>query len=270
MSDNYCNNCGKPGHTYSNCKIPITSFGVIAFRITPEKKREYLLIQRKDSLGFVDFMQGKYSIYNKCYLMNMLKQMTIEEKGRLQTYQFEDLWYSIWGSQAPKTQYRIEESISRDKFNQLKAGVLFNNDYYNLDTLIQESDQWGRWVDAEWGFPKGRRNYQEKDYECAVREFTEETGYSSRKITNILNISPFDEIFTGSNYKSYKHRYYLMYMDYCDSDILANYQKSEVSNMEWMTIDVTATKIRPYNIEKRTLITKIDDLLDKVHLICNI
>ena len=31
----------------------------------------------------------------------------------------------------------------------------------------------------EWGFPKGRRNLKERDRECAVREFSEETGLTA-------------------------------------------------------------------------------------------
>ena len=48
----YCNNCGKQGHLFHQCKIPITSFGVIAFRKVPsnnplQKNRiEYLMIMR--------------------------------------------------------------------------------------------------------------------------------------------------------------------------------------------------------------------------------
>ena len=34
----------------------------------------------------------------------------------------------------------------------------------------------------EWGFPKGRRNYQENDIDCATREWEEETGYSRNQI----------------------------------------------------------------------------------------
>lgn len=30
--NHYCNNCGKCGHLFSNCIVPITSLGVIAFR----------------------------------------------------------------------------------------------------------------------------------------------------------------------------------------------------------------------------------------------
>ena len=58
---NFCNNCGKNGHLFHTCKNPITSIGIIAFRPSAEGV-QYLMIRRKDSLGFVDFMRGKISI----------------------------------------------------------------------------------------------------------------------------------------------------------------------------------------------------------------
>ena len=54
----FCNNCGKIGHLFHQCKVPITSIGVITFRII-NGSIEILLIRRKDSLAFVDFMRGK-------------------------------------------------------------------------------------------------------------------------------------------------------------------------------------------------------------------
>jgi hypothetical protein len=78
MTDNYCNNCGKQGHIYNQCKMPITSVGVIAFRYN-NGQIEYLMIRRKDTLGFIDFMRGKYFVNNKFYILNMLKQMTVAE-----------------------------------------------------------------------------------------------------------------------------------------------------------------------------------------------
>ena len=34
MSDMlYCNNCGKQGHQYHQCKLPITSYGIICFYV---------------------------------------------------------------------------------------------------------------------------------------------------------------------------------------------------------------------------------------------
>ena len=63
-----CNNCGAYGHLFYKCKKPIMSFGVISYRIGSDDKIEYLMIRRKDSLGYVDFLRGKYNQYNDFHL----------------------------------------------------------------------------------------------------------------------------------------------------------------------------------------------------------
>ena len=52
-------------------------------------------------------------------------------------------------------------------------------------------------------------NYNEKDLTCAIREFEEETGYKNADFNIVYNILPYEEIFTGSNFKSYKHKYFI-------------------------------------------------------------
>jgi len=266
---NYCNNCGKPGHLFHQCKIPITSIGIIVFRIfhgTPQ----YLMIRRRNTLGHIDFMRGKYSIFNKYYILNMLKQMTVEEKTLMRGGDFDALWENLWGKAAISSQYKNEESVSREKYEVLFNGVFAKNDYYTLNDLIDESDRTGcQWEETEWGFPKGRRNYQEKDFECALREFTEETGYSISSLKNVQNIVPYEEIFTGSNYKSYRHKYYLMFMERGDTLNMDNYERAEVSKMEWKTHDECLESIRDYNLEKKRLITKVHRALQK-YSICGV
>jgi ADP-ribose pyrophosphatase YjhB (NUDIX family) len=261
MSENYCNNCGKLGHYYHHCKMPITSIGIIVFRYNPQNIVEYLMIRRKDTLGYIDFMRGKYSVHNKEYVMNMLKQMTEQEKEVLLSKDFNAAWKRVWGNESISSQYRSEESISREKFNLLQNGVFYKNDFYTLETMINESNLSETWSEAEWGFPKGRRNYQEKDYECALREFTEETGYNYTHLKNIQNLIPFEEIFTGSNYKSYKHKYYLSYMDYNHSLDMKPFEPTEVSKMEWKTYEDCLKCIRGYNLEKKRLINNINSTL---------
>jgi 8-oxo-dGTP pyrophosphatase MutT (NUDIX family) len=261
MSQHYCNNCGKQGHSFHQCKVPITSFGVIVFRKTPADDIEYLMIRRKDTLGFIDFMRGKYSVYNKDYILNMMRQMTVDEKARLKTHSFDQIWLDIWGSGNVSEQYRNEEAASRDKFGLLKHGVYTKTDSYTLNDLVDMSESFEQWTEAEWGFPKGRRNYQERDYDCAVREFSEETGYSAASLVNIKNILPFEEIFTGSNYKSYKHKYYLNMMCYEDSLAPRNIQTCEVSASEWKTYEECLAAIRPYNQEKRIVLESIHRML---------
>ena len=83
---NFCNNCGKNGHAYHLCKLPITSIGVIAFKPSTDGIK-YLMIRRKDSLGYVDFMRGRYPLYNKEYLMNIINEMTyIQKKNKIKKH----------------------------------------------------------------------------------------------------------------------------------------------------------------------------------------
>jgi ADP-ribose pyrophosphatase YjhB (NUDIX family) len=281
INENYCNNCGKFGHYYHHCKIPITSIGIIVFRFRDlsfndisfnnneinDKKIEYLMICRKDTLGYIDFMRGKYSIYNKEYIMNMIKQMTEEEKDIIRLKDFDIAWKRIWGNENISTQYKSEEMISKEKFNLLKDGIFNKIDFYTLDTLIDESYKYKIWKEPEWGFPKGRRNYQEKDYECAFREFTEETGYNFKYLKTIKNLLPFEEIFTGSNYKSYKHKYFLTYMDYNHSLNLNHFDNTEVSKIEWKTYEDCVSSIRDYNLEKIRLINNVNYTLKTLKLV---
>jgi len=273
----FCNNCGKNGHLFHQCKSPIISYGVIAFRENPEiKKREYLLIRRKDTLGFVDFMRGKYSIYNKEYILNMIKQMTEDEKMRLINEPFSKLWDDLWGIKSAELSanplstyknvdnYKVEEQSSRNKFESLRMGIYTKSDYYTLEELVKIEAP--LWKEAEWGFPKGRRNYQEKDYDCAVREFCEETGYKMDQLTVLKNIQPLEEIFTGSNYKSYKHKYYVTYMNYKTSLNCRNLQTSEVSDSSWMSFDECMSAIRVYNTEKRKILIAVERMISENNL----
>ena len=224
---NFCNNCGKNGHQFHSCKHPITSIGFIVFRVK-ENKIEYLMIKRKHSLGFVEFMRGKYPVHNYNYLINIFNEMSNEEKDIIRKSDFNQLWGYLWGDQVG-IQYRGEEKISKEKYDLLKMG-LSNKKDYNLETLLNECDN--NWLETEWGFPKGRRNYQEKDLNCAFREFEEETGYLRNQVKLIQNICPYEEIFTGSNMKSYKHKYFIGYIEPSVISTTHNFQETEVGDMQ--------------------------------------
>jgi ADP-ribose pyrophosphatase YjhB (NUDIX family) len=325
-----CNNCGKRGHSFYQCKMPITSNGIIAYRKHPETKViEYLMICRKDSLGLMDFIRGKYSVNNKYYIMNMISQMTNYEKNMLKTMSFDEIWKMVWDKEicpygAPpglskwskgalvelgsgstgsanahgsvnththgstnahgsvnththgsanahddpsNSRFKSEEHVSREKFNQLRTGIYSgyrgtDKSFYSLETMIDECTQ--SWDEPEWGFPKGRRNYNESDIDCALREFYEETGLKNKNISFIVsNLAPFEEIFMGSNYKSYKHRYFLMYVDYnmSNNSDLFNIDKTEISKIEWKTFNDSISAIRPYNLEKKRILSNINIVL---------
>jgi len=253
--ESYCSNCGKIGHLFHHCKMPIISLGIVAFTKDSFGTFHFLMIRRKNTLGFTDFMRGKYSIYNKEYLLNLFNEMSIVEKTDILKKDFNILWKQLWTNNS--SQYNLEEEYSRDKFNSLTSGIMTDTYSYNLNDLIIESKT--QWEEPEWGFPKGRRNMYEKDIECALREFTEETGYISTDI--IENIQPFEEVFMGSNYKSYKHKYYLMFMKNIDIKQINFVDNNEVSKIDWKTYDECLTIIRPYNLEKKSVLKDIYDCL---------
>ena len=280
MEYNTCNNCGKKGHIFSQCKMAITSIGIIAARKNPATNEyEYCMICRRNTLGFMDFIRGKYSVYNQYHITNMIKQMTETEKKMLKMLEFDDIWNIVWGNpKRTSIQHKNEEQASRENFNNLRKGVLLGppglkhpdeSSYcnkiigYNLNLLIDNCGTY--WEDAEWGFPKGRRNFNENDLDCGLREFCEETGfvYSKEKCDIVNNIFPFEEIFIGSNYKSYKHKYFLMFVDYEYSQTAFNVVSPnyEVSNIQWKTIEDCLSSIRSYNLEKKAMISGVSQVL---------
>jgi 8-oxo-dGTP pyrophosphatase MutT (NUDIX family) len=258
---NLCNNCGKQGHLFHQCKLPIISYGIILFRIINHEK-QFLMIRRKDSFGYIDFIRGKYSPYNIYQIQNIINEMSLHEKERIMTESFEELWKTMWG-EINNTQYKNEEIMSAKKLDIIRNGVIDNNKNITLKDIIENSDT--SWNETEWEFPKGRKNNKEKDLDCALREFEEETGISKNKIQIIENILPFEEIFIGTNHKSYKHKYFLAYMNNATEN-LENYQATEVSKIEWKTIDQCIESIRSYNLEKKNLITNINKVLEEYRL----
>ena len=72
-NNNFCNNCGKNGHLFHQCKTPITSIGIILVDVT-SRQDKYLMIRRKDTLGYIDFIRGRYPSNNIGYIMNIINQ----------------------------------------------------------------------------------------------------------------------------------------------------------------------------------------------------
>ena len=272
-----CTNCGEVGHGTSQCKGPSTSYGIISFRINPiTLQPEYLMICRKHSLGYMDFIRGKMPLVNRVYLMRMINQMTRTEKADLRRLaltphlcQKDKIVTLIQGVTningigsavyrtyvAPQETVCLPESIMDTTVDTLKPKM-----GYNLVSLINDSDAYGIWEEPEWGFPKGKRNNYETEFACAIREFNEETGFPAHMICTVFpNTCSVSETFCGSNGKIYRHKYFMMYVEYKYSLAfdMNGFQVSEVSNMQWKNFDQCLESIRKYNIEKIEMLKNI-------------
>jgi ADP-ribose pyrophosphatase YjhB (NUDIX family) len=252
-----CKNCNKPYHTLKQCKHPITSYGIILFRFF-EENIQYLMIRRKNTFGFIDFVKGEYPDNDYTYLDKLFNEMSVEERQTIadtDADDFEILWKKMWDDKIKNNLF----NNSKKKFANLKKNGLIKMLVDNANT---------QWRETEWEFPKGRKNHTEKDIDCALREFNEETGISLSKIIVIDNILPFNETFIGTNNKKYKNKYFLSFINSKDeSNNLDNFQLSEVSKIEWKNFEQCTDDIRPYNFEKKKLINDIHHIINEYQFI---
>lgn len=262
-----CANCGGYGHLYKSCNHPVISYGIICYKLMFDEDTKtfvpkFLMVQRKDSLSYVEFIRGKYCIQNRIYLMKLFSNMTEEEHNRIKDNTFDCLWKTMWCKTEDETNKNFTKEYNEacDKFNQLKKGYYLkaNDDtttHFSLSYLLETTK--AQFIHTEWGFPKGRRNINEDDMSCALREFREESGINLKSIRFLHDIKPLEEIFSGSNKIRYKHVYYLSkYVGETNDNMITNHCK-EIKKVEWFTFDEMLDNIRPYNVERKELAKRV-------------
>ena len=262
--DVICINCGYHGHTSKNCNFPITSFGLICYKII-ENEIYYLMVQRKDSLCYTEFIRGKYDIKNIRYLAKLFSKMTKYEHNRILTNDFDSLWNGMWVDNT--NNMRKEYQISQSKFNKLKNGYRVRSNNEIIDVDVSSMILKFHTEEPEWEFPKGRRKINEKDLVCALREFEEETSIS-RKLVNIEDTTKqYEEIFIGTNNLRYRNIFYLaMYTKNNVHDIFFNSanadQIKEIKDVRWLKYDGVMEKIKS-KIEKQEIFKRLHSQIMK-------
>jgi len=122
---------------------------------------EYLMIRRKHSLNYIEFIRGKYDINNIEYLENIINLLSKEEKQLILTHNFQDLWNMLWNDNKKKSN---EYKESLNKFESLKKGITIKKNDINIKINLKDllKVNFFSFDEPEWGFPKGRRNFKEK------------------------------------------------------------------------------------------------------------
>jgi 8-oxo-dGTP pyrophosphatase MutT (NUDIX family) len=229
------------------------------------------MVQRKDSLSYSTFIRGKYKLDSKKYLIELFENMTELERNNIKTKDFETLWKELWKVNECNSFLREFED-AKSKFNILKNGIHDNkNTYFDIMYLIDNTKS--KYDETEWGFPKGRRNTNESDFQCAIREFSEETSIPYKNI-KVLFKETFNEIFVGGNKLKYKHVYFVCqifdetYMN-CKTLLPSTImQEREIQKVEWFDYDNAQKKIRPGNKERKDLLKFIHNSIMNFPLSC--
>lgn len=281
----FCTNCNKNNHEYKECKEPITSWGIILINISDlninnlnhneinlkkhiyninlQNKNDieniskymnnikFLLIQRRHSIGFMDFIRGKYKIDNIEQINNLFQYMHQNEINLIKTLSFEELWNEIWNNDEHRINSIKKDFITaKEKFIELKTSTKLD---LNLDFYLNNIEPLYSFL--EWGYPKGRKDKNETTLDCAVREFYEETNIDITKIKIINEIEPIEENLIGTNGIPYRHIYYIA--ETKENINLINNNNNEIGNLGFFTYDEAQNLLREYHIEKKQILEQI-------------
>jgi len=196
-------------------------------RTVRANEKEYLLVLKKDSHVFIDILRGKW----KSPLFPWITQLTCTEIKKLQSLSFEQLW---------------RQTMSKHFCAEKCKAIQFSIFLHRAHLLLQQVPK--HHVSPEWGFPKGRRDKKEDPFECALREFEEETSISRDQLHFHDQKKQIVESFVGSDQIKYTHIYWLAEVR---DPYKSNFQPNrEIINMGWFSQREAKLLFRPYDFAK--------------------
>lgn len=163
-----------------------------------------LLVKKRVTRYYCDFVLGKYSNNDDGYIINLLNNMTVNEKCLLLSEDFNKIWFHVW-------------------LKNIGDGNFFNNRMSNLYThckkkyerfIYQHGSRLHSYIRNSkskpllWDIPKGKLEPNETYLEGAIREFEEESNIKLNRYQIIKDKKPIhsSHIF-GKNI--YINKYYI-------------------------------------------------------------
>jgi 8-oxo-dGTP pyrophosphatase MutT (NUDIX family) len=237
----------------------------------------FLLVSHRYSVGYSDFIRGRYNTNDTNSIITLFEQMTSDEIEKLGKHDYDTLVYQFTNRHNEEKlkhlnniytgRYSDEYCAAKVKFNTLKdntdKSIPWSLDFY-INNVKPKCNT------PELGFPKGRpcpkkgklamvemedhiSNWEkEQPIETARREFHEETGYTHYQLLD--KIEPITEKLIGSDNIKYKHVYYLSISDLNHTN---SYDQHEVGELKWLTFDQAIAAMRPHHIDKKNVLTKV-------------
>lgn len=236
---------------YEQRKAPIPSYGVVLYTIKDEQIY-FLLSQQRDTIEYIEYLRGRYTADNIHFFLTL---MTTIERRRLVTHSFDELWNDLWINKSHK--------IYREEYPKAKAKFEENAAY--LPHLLSETRTF--LTEPHWGFPKGKKNENEDNLSCALREFSEETCMKLDNYSLVRNTT-FNEFYIGSDKKLYSTHYFI-----CETNekipivkmtgidaIRTESVSDEIGELMWLTLDEASQKL---SYKRRTLLMSIQKYIIK-------
>lgn len=187
---------------------------------------QILLVCKRVSYGYSDFIVGKYNSYDNASIIKLLSNMTVDEKICIMGLDFIAIWHRVWLDYIPK---HLNFFSLKAKFE-----IAFVRDHgTRLRNLIALSTS----VRPLWEIPKGRVEKNEYEVNCAIREFKEETGISKKNYKLLLPAHKYQTIV--DNNIRYISKYFIAL---AGSNVEPNMnlfasQVTEILDIRWMNIN---------------------------------
>lgn len=222
----------------------------------------FMMVSRKFSLGFVDFVRGKYNVYDTDGIKHLFEQMYPHEIAYIRNYSYDDLLYMFLNiKNQTKEEFisKIYEGYHSGDYcdAKVKHELLATSPDVPLSLHFYVRYTKPHWHTPEWGFPKGKRNLKfETDINCACREFEEETGYGQIDYHILDKVEPFKEYLIGTNGHKYRHIYYVS-VDNTSGSIKSDFDTFEIGEIKWFTFAEAIRAIRPYHVGKKQVLAGV-------------
>jgi len=178
------------------------SYGIALCRFNTQlNEYEILMIKKRYTYCFVEFVLGHYNKNNDARLLYLLNRMTNEEKIDILSLDFGQIWYRIWLVNPESIYTSYDKKLTHEehmKYVNCKK-------HYERCFLVDKGERLISLINKThndetlWEIPKGRKSYpQEKEINCAIREFYEETRIDNSQYTILFDISPKKLIYTNT------------------------------------------------------------------------
>jgi len=233
-------------YNYQKEKVEIRtkkSYGVAICRFNLENNQyELLLVKKRCTYNFVEFVLGHYAKNNDSRLLYLFNGMTNAEKLSILSLDYGNIYYNVFLTNPDSLHFddstTTPEHLARYKLSKHKFIETFTkDDGVRLRRLIAKSKN----IETIWEVSKGRKNdAQEKELMCAVRETLEETGISLDEYTLLMDISPrrITHMDMNTKYMNYLYIGLINNRNFVPKVSFNNKQQlTEVVNMAWMTLD---------------------------------
>tara|TARA_Y100000389_G_scaffold112868_2_gene110007 strand:+ start:6250 stop:7008 length:759 start_codon:yes stop_codon:yes gene_type:complete len=233
----------------------IRSYGIILVRKNTIGEPEFLLVCRRSTYCYVDYLLGKYNENNMEYFNFMIENMTELERNKIIENSYSDLWNELYsGTRNTNGPFYC---YVQTKFQRMLG--LFKKQHSILPSIYSS---------PEWGFPKGRLNLREDPLDCAIRELYEETRIIPEMYSIEKKILPFEEKYVGTNGIGYRNLFCVAFPKVgCKGfiDETNNAQTREIGNIKWMGYMEAMKSFRLNEKSKKCILEKVFQSVLELH-----